>query len=97
VEHRGLSALTPSWLYIRRGAIGRALRPDRLNAHVLEEDDCPIITSSVRRNGASMTTSESAFMSPHMHATNTKTINIITYVLQKDFESTVHGRSGLKQ
>jgi hypothetical protein len=30
VEHRGLSALTPSWLYTRRGAIGRALRPDRL-------------------------------------------------------------------
>jgi hypothetical protein len=34
VEHRGLSALTPSWLYTRRGAIGRALRPDRLNSHV---------------------------------------------------------------
>jgi hypothetical protein len=30
VEHRGLSACTPSWLYTRRGAIGRALRPDRL-------------------------------------------------------------------
>jgi hypothetical protein len=30
VEHRGLSALTPSLLYTRRGAIGRALRPDRL-------------------------------------------------------------------
>jgi hypothetical protein len=30
VEHRGLSALTPSWLYTRRGAIGRAIRPDRL-------------------------------------------------------------------
>jgi hypothetical protein len=28
VEHRGLSALTPSWLYTRRGAIGHALRPD---------------------------------------------------------------------
>jgi hypothetical protein len=26
VEHRGLSANTPSWLYTRRGAIGRALR-----------------------------------------------------------------------
>jgi hypothetical protein len=34
VEHRGLSALTPSWLYIRRGAIGRVIRSDRLNAHV---------------------------------------------------------------
>jgi hypothetical protein len=27
VEHRGFSANTPSWLYTRRGAIGRALRP----------------------------------------------------------------------
>jgi hypothetical protein len=34
VEHRGLSALTPSWLYTRRGSIGRALRPDRLNSPV---------------------------------------------------------------
>jgi hypothetical protein len=30
VERRGLSALTPAWLYTQRGAIGRALRPDRL-------------------------------------------------------------------
>jgi hypothetical protein len=30
VEHRGFSAFTPSWLFTRRGAIGRALRPDRL-------------------------------------------------------------------
>jgi hypothetical protein len=34
VEHRGLSALTPSWLHTRRGAMGRALRPDRLNSTV---------------------------------------------------------------
>jgi hypothetical protein len=34
VEHRGLSALTPSWLYTRGGAIGRALRPDRLISKV---------------------------------------------------------------
>ena len=32
MEHRGLSSLTPSWLYTRRGAIGRALRPVQLNA-----------------------------------------------------------------
>jgi hypothetical protein len=34
VEHRGLLAFTPSWLYTRRGAIGRALRPDRLYSTV---------------------------------------------------------------
>lgn len=34
MEHRGLSSLTPSWLYTRRGAIGRALRPVQLNAPV---------------------------------------------------------------
>jgi hypothetical protein len=34
VERRGLSALAPSWLYTLRGAIGRALRPDRLNATI---------------------------------------------------------------
>jgi hypothetical protein len=30
VEHRGFSANTPSWLYTRRGTIGRALRPARV-------------------------------------------------------------------
>jgi hypothetical protein len=29
VEHRGFSAITPSWLYTRCGTIGRALRPAR--------------------------------------------------------------------
>jgi hypothetical protein len=32
VEHRGLSAYTPSWLYTRRGAIGRALRPAQVGS-----------------------------------------------------------------
>jgi hypothetical protein len=46
VEHRGLSALTPSWLYTRRGTIGRAFRPDRLMS--LVQPVCPLRTGPPR-------------------------------------------------
>jgi hypothetical protein len=46
VEHRGFSALTPSWLYTRRGTIGRTLRPDRLNA--LVQHATPLRTRPLR-------------------------------------------------